>query len=178
MYTKTGLSALAIAGITFGVVGMLTGASNASTAPDCRAPSAGVAVPAASGGNPASSDSNAKPADKKKAANGVDKVTNRAKRRTASGTNGPNGSNLVDVKAPNDGGAHATVPGDGTAPSVGTSPSGTSSDQPFLDLQGNTQSVDTTSGTASVPPSGAHVVGRSSQLGSLIHVTGRANSGR
>jgi hypothetical protein len=176
MYTKTGLSALAIAGVTFGAIGLLTGAGSASPA-DCRAPSTSVAAPAAGGGNGSSSGSATNPAAKTPAKT----VTNRAKNKTAGGTSGGKGSNLVDVNTrpngPSNGGANVTVPADGTAPSAGTTPSG-SADQPFLDLQGNSQPVGSTSGAPTVPSSGAHVVGRSSSLGGLIHVTGRANSGR
>jgi hypothetical protein len=168
MYTKTGLSALAIAGVAFGAIGLLTGAGNASPA-DCRAPSTSVAAPAAGGGNGSSSSSATSPAAKQTP---VKTVTNRAKNKTAGGTSGGKGSN-----GSGSGGANVTVPADGTAPSAGTTPSG-SSDQPFLDLQGNSQPVGTTNGAPTVPSSGTHVIGRSSSLGSLIQVTGRANSGR
>src|SRR4051794_10112033 len=52
MHSKIGFSALAIAGLTFGAVGMMMNTSGAATPPDCRAPSSVVGSPAAGdGGN-------------------------------------------------------------------------------------------------------------------------------
>jgi hypothetical protein len=96
MYTKTGLGALAIAGLTLGAVGMLTSAGASPT--DCRTPSSGVSAPA-TGDNgstsvsaPDSSDKNANKDAGKNATKKKDGDKNGTNPGTTPPNQGPNGS--------------------------------------------------------------------------------------
>jgi hypothetical protein len=201
MYAKSGLSIIAAAGVAFGVVGMTMGGASSAPAPYCAPATSAGASDSGSGDN-ATSNAKASNAD----ASNADASANGAGTEGA-GTNGtgplgpvgPDGNGATDPDGSGPTGPTGPAGGDGSNGSNGsggslieidadtttgsdaapapTTPATQHGSDHFLDLRGNTDSVDAADPVI-VPPSASHVVGRSQPIGRLLHVDGVANLGR
>jgi hypothetical protein len=169
MYSKIGLGLLAAAGLTFGVVGMQAGGAS-PTATSCTDADAGVSAPSGGGSATAAGDQS------DATGSGHDRGT--GAEGNGGGLEGGNGNGNGDGSGEGSGDGHngpATPP---TTGGDGQPTTGPTVDDRFLVLHGNTDETDVGNGTATVPPSGSDVTGRSRILSHLLRIDGDLDTRR